>query len=79
LRLALERENIEARPVWKPMHRQPVFASAPRLGGAVADEFFARGLCLPSGSALTGADLDRIAGIVRQVFVERGALAGGRA
>lgn len=58
-------ENIEARPVWKPMHQQPVFRSHPVVGGAVADDLFAHGLCLPSGSALTTDQLDRIIGIVR--------------
>lgn len=60
VRLALERDNIEARPVWKPMHTQPCFAGLPTWGGAVSEDLFARGLCLPSGSALTSADLDRI-------------------
>jgi len=67
LRLALEAENIESRPVWKPMHLQPVFASAPCSGGAVSEDLFARGICLPSGTALTEADLERIAAVVRSV------------
>jgi dTDP-4-amino-4,6-dideoxygalactose transaminase len=50
VRLALEAENIEARPVWKPMHLQPVFAAYEAVGGAVAEDLFERGLCLPSGS-----------------------------
>jgi pyridoxal phosphate-dependent aminotransferase EpsN len=65
VRLALERENIEARPVWKPMHAQPVFASCDRFGGEVADDLFARGLCLPSGSNLSVADRQRVIEIVR--------------
>jgi dTDP-4-amino-4,6-dideoxygalactose transaminase len=65
VRLALEAENIESRPVWKPMHLQPVFAGARRCGGAVAEGIFARGLCLPSGSALTPADLARTVATVR--------------
>jgi len=60
LRLALAAENIEARPVWKPMHLQPVFAGCPCHGGAVAEELFARGLCLPSGSNLTPEDRERV-------------------
>jgi dTDP-4-amino-4,6-dideoxygalactose transaminase len=64
VRQALEAEDIEARPVWKPMHLQPVFAGCPVRGGRVAEELFTHGLCLPSGSNLTDADLDRIAGIV---------------
>ncbi|HEY0158866.1 MAG TPA: aminotransferase class I/II-fold pyridoxal phosphate-dependent enzyme [Thermoanaerobaculia bacterium] len=65
LRLALERENIEARPVWKPMHMQPVFAGARIRGGKVSESLFDRGLCLPSGSNLTDDDLDRVIDIVR--------------
>jgi dTDP-4-amino-4,6-dideoxygalactose transaminase len=65
LRLALEAENIEARPVWKPMHRQPVFARCEYIGGAVADGLFARGLCLPSGSSLTLPELERVVEVFR--------------
>lgn len=60
IRQALEAANIEARPLWKPMHRQPVFADAPYYGGGVAERLFDIGLCLPSGSNLTEADLERI-------------------
>ncbi len=60
LRLALATEGIESRPAWKPMHLQPAFRHAPFAGGAVATGIFARGLCLPSGSAMTGADADRV-------------------
>lgn len=66
IRLALEAENIEARPVWKPMHQQPVFSDYPVVGGEVADDLFARGLCLPSGSSLTAADRERIVEVIRQ-------------
>ena len=65
VRLALEREDIESRPIWKPMHLQPVFASCCRRGGAVAEAIFEHGLCLPSGSGLSRADLERIAALVR--------------
>jgi len=68
VRLALEREDIEARPVWKPMHLQPVFEGAPVFGGAVDEELFERGLCLPSGSALGGSSQDRIVQTIRGVF-----------
>jgi dTDP-4-amino-4,6-dideoxygalactose transaminase len=61
----LDKEDIEARPVWKPMHLQPVFRSARRIGGTVAETLFARGLCLPSGSSLTTADRDRVIDCVR--------------
>ena len=77
MRLALDAENIEARPVWKPMHLQPVFNpqiasrkgakahngknyKARVVGGSVAEDLFDRGLCLPSGTAMTNSDLDRI-------------------
>ncbi len=68
VRVAFERENIEARPVWKPLHLQPLFASAPRFGGAVAEELFDRGLCLPSGSSLTDAERTRVAEVFRACF-----------
>ena len=64
VRLALESSDIEARPVWKPMHLQPVFASARRVGGAVAEGIFEKGLCLPSGTRMTERDLDRVIGTV---------------
>ena len=64
LRLALEAHNIESRPLWKPMHLQPVFAHAPRRGGAVAAQAFADGLCLPSGSSMSDDDVARVCGIV---------------
>jgi len=67
IRLALEAENIEARPVWKPMHLQPVFASCRRRGGGVAAELFDKGLCLPSGSSLQESDLRRVVEVVRGV------------
>ncbi len=61
---ALDQQDIEARPVWKPMHLQPLFSSAAKLGGEVGADLFARGVCLPSGSSLIDADVDRIAEIV---------------
>jgi dTDP-4-amino-4,6-dideoxygalactose transaminase len=83
VRLALEAENIEARPVWKPMHMQPVFDvlgytaqgtrctekaryRARTVGGEVAEDLFNRGLCLPSGTAMTESDLDRVIAIIRR-------------
>jgi pyridoxal phosphate-dependent aminotransferase EpsN len=65
VRLALEAENIEARPLWKPMHLQPVFSERAAVGGAVSQRLFDLGLCLPSGSALTDDQIDRITAIVR--------------
>ena len=64
VRVALDAANIEARPVWKPMHQQPVFAGCEVVGGAIADRCFEQGLCLPSGSQLTPSDRERIAGLI---------------
>lgn len=60
----LEAEGIEARPTWKPMHLQPLFAGYDVRGGAVSESIFATGLCLPSGSSMTEAQLEQVAGIV---------------
>lgn len=67
IRLALEAANIEARPVWKPLHLQPVFAECRTRGGRVAETIFEHGLCLPSGSNLTESDLERIVAIIRRL------------
>jgi pyridoxal phosphate-dependent aminotransferase EpsN len=67
LRLALEAQNIESRPVWKPLHLQPVFAECRTSGGTVAEEIFNRGLCLPSGSNLRDDDLARVCEIFHLV------------
>jgi dTDP-4-amino-4,6-dideoxygalactose transaminase len=64
IRLALEAEDIESRPLWKPMHLQPVFRDAPVIGGDVSAGLFERGLCLPSGSALTEDDQERVVEIL---------------
>jgi len=66
VRLAMEKQNIESRPVWKPMHMQPVFKDVPMRGGAVCEDLFKRGLCLPSGTALTEADLNRVIEIIKK-------------
>ena len=68
LRLAFEKENIESRPVWKPMHRQPVFESFPAYTNGVSDKLFQDGLCLPSGSSLSKIDLERICNVVFEVM-----------
>jgi dTDP-4-amino-4,6-dideoxygalactose transaminase len=60
LRLLLDKENIESRPLWKPMHLQPIFCDAPYYGGSVSEKLFEQGLCLPSGSNLSTNDKDRI-------------------
>ena len=65
---ALEAHDIEARPAWKPMHLQPVFADAPTVGGQVAEELFERGVCLPSGSAMTDAEVARVADAIREAL-----------
>jgi pyridoxal phosphate-dependent aminotransferase EpsN len=67
VRLALEAQDIESRPLWKPMHLQPVFASCRARGGALSAALFEDGLCLPSGSALIAAEIERVAAIVRGV------------
>jgi dTDP-4-amino-4,6-dideoxygalactose transaminase len=64
VRLRLEAENIEARPVWKPMHLQPMFWNARRVGGAVSERLFERGLCLPSGTQMDEEDLARVVAAV---------------
>ncbi len=68
LRLALEKENIESRPLWKPMHMQPVFEQYPFYGDGTAEKLFQNGLCLPSGSNLESADLFRIFAVFDEVM-----------
>jgi dTDP-4-amino-4,6-dideoxygalactose transaminase len=69
---ALADERIEARPLWKPMHAQPVFARSERIGGQVADAMFERGICLPSGSSLSTGDQERIiAAVGRAIEAQR--------
>ncbi len=70
VRLAFEAQNIEARPVWKPMHLQPVFAQYECIGGETSATLFANGLCLPSGSNLTETDLVRIVSVIRSVYAQ---------
>lgn len=65
---ALEKENIEARPVWKPMHMQPVFAGCGYVGGDVSEKLFENGVCLPSDTKMTDQDLNRICGIVKGLW-----------
>ncbi|NJM63435.1 MAG: pyridoxal phosphate-dependent aminotransferase [Oscillatoriales cyanobacterium RU_3_3] len=67
IRLALAEEKIEARPVWKPLHLQPVFAGCESVGGEVAEDLFDRGLCLPSGSNLTEEDLERVTSAIAEI------------
>ncbi|SFW25940.1 DegT/DnrJ/EryC1/StrS family aminotransferase [Chitinophaga sancti] len=68
IRLALDADNIESRPLWKPMHLQPVFTGAPAYVNGNSESLFNTGLCLPSGSNLTRADLERVTNIVTNLF-----------
>lgn len=70
LRLALERENIESRPIWKPMHMQPVFAGHDYVtaGGSVGEDIFARGLCLPSDIKMTQEQQEYVIAVIRACF-----------
>jgi len=68
LRLELEKDNIESRPLWKPMHLQPIFKDAPFYGGTVSESLFNFGLCLPSGSNLSKNDKERIKSCVSNYF-----------
>lgn len=65
IRVALEEQNIEARPVWKPMHLQPVFKGAAMVGGGTSEALFRDGLCLPSGSSMSDADVMRVVAAVK--------------
>ena len=67
LRFAMEAANIETRPLWKPMHLQPVFRDAAFYGSGVAEGLFSKGLCLPSGATLTNADFERIVSVFRKM------------
>ncbi|MBD2184926.1 aminotransferase class I/II-fold pyridoxal phosphate-dependent enzyme [Planktothrix sp. FACHB-1355] len=68
VRLTLAKQKIEARPVWKPLHLQPVFAECEVIGGAIAEDLFDRGLCLPSGSNLTAEDLQRVTQAIAEIY-----------
>ena len=68
LRVALDKHNIESRPLWKPMHQQPVFKDCPKFLNGISDDLFKRGLCLPSGSNLSNTDLERITSIIKSYF-----------
>lgn len=68
IRLALDADNIESRPLWKPLHMQPVFKDAEYYGNGVSEELFMKGLCLPSGSNLEIKDLDRIVRIIKDTL-----------
>ncbi len=65
---ALAAQNIEARPVWRPMHTQPLFAGAPVVGGAVAERLYRTGICLPSSSSLSTGDQDRVIALIQETM-----------
>lgn len=67
VRLALDADNIESRPLWKPMHLQPVFKDAPFYGNGTSERLFEIGLCLPSGPMLTDQDIERVTKVVKQL------------
>lgn len=71
IRLALEQENIESRPLWKPMHLQPLYESCPYYGDGVSDKLFKYGLCLPSGSNLTEDDRARVVEAINKCFARQ--------
>jgi dTDP-4-amino-4,6-dideoxygalactose transaminase len=70
VRMALEKENIEARPLWKPMHKQPIFKDYPCWVNGISEKLFEEGLCLPSGSNLSAADLQRVVFIIRSLWIK---------
>lgn len=67
IRLALNANNIESRPLWKPMHMQPVFKDAPYYGNGVSERLFEIGLCLPSGATLTDNDIERVVRVIKHL------------
>ena len=67
IRRALDLAGIESRPIWKPLHLQPVFEHCPGRGGRISEGIFERGLCLPSGSNLTPQDIDRVCQAISEV------------
>ena len=70
VRLRLAQQQIESRPVWKPLHLQPVFADCECIGGDVSSDLFTKGLCLPSGSNLTDEDLQRAIAVITTLYNE---------
>ncbi|GAG59578.1 unnamed protein product, partial [marine sediment metagenome] len=69
IRLALETDKIESRPLWKPMHLQPVFVDFPKYVNGISETLFEKGLCLPSGSNMSNNDLERVINKINQVFI----------
>lgn len=75
IRLALEAENIESRPLWKPMHLQPVFKDCEFYGNGVSEKLFEFGLCLPSGSNMPETDQERVCDCIKQLYKDRSVIA----
>lgn len=71
IRLALEEENIESRPLWKPMHLQPLYKDFPYYGNGVSDKLFKQGLCLPSGSSLSDNDRQRVVSVIKKLLKQQ--------
>lgn len=67
VRIYLDEHNVESRPLWKPMHLQPVFRGCRMVGGGVSEELFENGLCLPSGTSMNERDLDFVCGLIEEV------------
>jgi dTDP-4-amino-4,6-dideoxygalactose transaminase len=65
---ALEKENIESRPIWKPMHMQPFFERYDYIGGDVSEKLFENGVCLPSDTKMTDGDLNRVCEIIKNLW-----------
>ena len=68
MRLHLEKDNIESRPLWKPMHLQPVFNDCKFYINGVSEDLFNRGLCLPSGTNMSNKDLNRIVKNIKELY-----------
>ena len=65
---ALKRENIESRPIWKPMHKQPFFKKYEYIGTDVAEKLFEKGVCLPSDTKMTDGDLERVVKTIKKLW-----------
>jgi dTDP-4-amino-4,6-dideoxygalactose transaminase len=68
LRLHLEKDNIESRPLWKPMHLQPIFSNCKAYVNGVSEQLFKRGLCLPSGTNMTDEDIKRVVRKIKELY-----------
>ena len=70
IRSTLLEDDVESRPLWKPMHKQPVFEKSPNYSNGTSEDLFNRGLCLPSGSNLTKEDLERVVGLIHKALIK---------